>query len=72
VGALISRALGPPGLWPIARVRRPSGIVTTLRDSRYVVLSIKTSCHCKARMRGCRGVVLLVASESAVVGGSHR
>jgi hypothetical protein len=42
VGALISRALGPPGLWPIARVRRADGIATTTRDSRCVLVSIKS------------------------------
>ncbi len=42
MGALMSRALGPPGLWPIARVRRADGIATMLRDLRYVLLSIKS------------------------------
>lgn len=42
MGALISRALGPPGLWPIARVRRADGIATTTRDSRYAMFSIKS------------------------------
>jgi hypothetical protein len=42
VGALISRDLGPPGLWPIARVRRADGITTMTRDSGYVVFSIKS------------------------------
>jgi hypothetical protein len=42
VGALRSRALGPPGLWPIARVRRADGIATTMRDSRCVLFLIKS------------------------------
>ena len=42
-------------------------------DERFEVCSVlnqECSCHCKALMRGCRGTVLVVASESAVVGGS--